>query len=236
MDRALILFACLLSFLCYAQRDVYMDFVKPVVIKKPTYTLKTLKNKKASQLFSPTNRLNQFDNREKHIQLSIDLFRKRKYSLLLKSMKSFENKYGTKRDYGLHEFFQIVVLEEKLGDVNPTQMISLSEKVLDGEFGSDLNFKFAVHKILLKYLIKNGDNKEFTNQLSNYLKAAKRVNSSEETSWAHRIAIEYRLENGKQVDRIPSTLTDVYQADYKVYQLVKNNEYSKVLETYFDQI
>ena len=236
MDRAIIIFICLISFLAFSQRDEYLNFVKNEVIQTPQETLIELKNKPASSLYSPANRLSDVDNREKHLQLSINLFRKKKYSLLLKSMQSFEKKYGENKSEGLHKFFQIVILEEKLKKKANEQILSLVKKAIKNFKGSDLNLKFAFYKVQLKYNLLDRDWRLLDDNAKEYIAEAKKIGLGLEVSWATKLRVETYLSNSKMVDKsILGQIPEVYKADYIVYELVSKDQYQEIEKLYFEQ-
>ena len=222
--------------MAFSQRDAYMDFVKDEVVITPNETLKELRNKSISRLYKPENRLSDVDSREKHLQLSINLFRKKKYSLLLKSMQAYEKKYGENKSEGLHYFFQMVILEERLKSKPNEQILSLAQKAIDSFEGNDLNLKFAFYKIQIKYSLVDNDWRVLDEFIQQYINEAKKLGLGVEVSWASKLKLESHLARNKKIDKsLLGFVPEVYKADYLIYELLGSNEYQNIQKRYFEQ-
>lgn len=115
---------------------------------------------KIPEIFYPiANRQVQKGEKESHLQLTINLYRKKKWGLMYKSMKLFEQKYGAKTEWELTEFIKAnAILRENVDIPNPElfknalgMLANLSEKTENYEL------KKAIYKYLLSYYIEKNE-------------------------------------------------------------------------------
>ena len=115
---------------------------------------------KIPEIFYPiANRQFKKNEQEAHLQLTINLYRKKKWGLMYKSMKLFEQKYGAKTEWELVEFIKAnAILRENVDIPNPelfknalVMLSNLSEKTENYEL------KKAIYKYLLSYYIERNE-------------------------------------------------------------------------------
>lgn len=83
----------------------------------PTLKAKVDLRNKTPEYFYPIKdrNLEEKGDREAHIQLSINLYRKEKYGLMAKSIRLFEKKYGTEKDKDINEYLKAnAIIRENL--------------------------------------------------------------------------------------------------------------------------
>jgi TolA-binding protein len=115
---------------------------------------------KIPEIFYPiVNRSFKKNEEEAHLQLTINLYRKKKWGLMYKSIKLFEQKYGATKQWELIEFIKInAILRENVDTPNPelfknalAMMTNLSEKT------DNYELKKATYKYLLSYYIERNE-------------------------------------------------------------------------------
>ena len=115
---------------------------------------------KIPEIFYPiANRDFKKNEQEAHLQLTINLYRKKKWGLMYKSMKLFEQKYGAKTEWELVEFIKAnAILRENVDIPNPdlfknalSMLTNLSEKTANYEL------KKGIYKYLLSHYIEKNE-------------------------------------------------------------------------------
>lgn len=115
---------------------------------------------KIPEIFYPiANRDFKKNEQEAHLQLTINLYRKKKWGLMYKSMKLFEQKYGAKTEWELVEFIKAnAILRENVDIPNPdlfknalSMLSNLSEKTANYEL------KKGIYKYLLSHYIEKNE-------------------------------------------------------------------------------
>jgi TolA-binding protein len=159
---------------------------------------------KIPEIFYPiANRNFKKNDEEAHIQLSINLYRKKKWGLMYKSIKLFEQKYGATKQWELFEFMKAnAILRENVDTPNPdlfknalAMLTNLSEKTENYEL------KKAVYKYLLSYYIERGESLRIL-QLSKAYYAGTRDNFDFEESIIPAEAMLNSLAKLGQIDKI----------------------------------
>lgn len=135
------------------------DYEPIVPAYKKLIDLKT----KIPEVFYPiANRNIKKNEQEAHLQLTINLYRKKKWGLMYKSMKLFEQKYGANTEWELGEFIKAnAILRENIEVPNPdlfknalAMLSNLSEKT------NNYELKKGIYKYLLSYYIEKNDSLE----------------------------------------------------------------------------
>lgn len=134
---------------------------------KQVVNLKT----KIPEIFFPiANRQFKKSEKEAHLQLTINLYRKRKWGLMYKSIKLFQEKYGQMAEWELIEFIKAnAILRENIDAPNPelfknamNMLITLSEK------SDNYEMKKAIYKYLLTYYMERGEHLKTLQTAKNY--------------------------------------------------------------------
>ena len=174
------------------------DPIAPVY--KQLVNLKT----KIPEIFYPiANRNFKKNEQESHLQLTINLYRKKKWGLMYKSMKLFETKYGAKTEWELTEFIKAnAILRENIDIPNPelfknalTMLTNLSEKTQNYEL------KKGIYKYLLSYYIEKNESLKIL-QLAKTYYAGTRDNFDFEESIIPAEAMLNSLAKLGQIDKI----------------------------------
>lgn len=176
------------------------DYDPIAPIYKQLVNLKT----KIPELFYPiANRDFKKSEKEAHLQLTINLYRKKKWGLMYKSMKLFQQKYGATAEWELMEFVKAnAILRENVDTPNPELfknalviLTNLSEKT------DNYELKKAIHKYLLTYYMEKGEPLK-TLQLAKTYYAGTRDNFDFEESAIPAEAMFNSLAKLGQVDKI----------------------------------
>jgi predicted Zn-dependent protease len=199
--------------------------------------------RKTPEFFYPVkDREFQKDEKESHLQLAINLYRKRDWGLMNKTITLFQTKYGTEDNWELIEYLKAnAILRENLesGKTEPTKMaIAMFSNMAEKSQTYDL--KKALTKYLLSYYIE-------TSQPIEALKIAKRYyvitkeNFDYEESAAGAEAILFGLANLSQLDDIRALLKEKTIAKiipkqlalaYEMFVLMKLGQSDAVIKLY----
>ncbi len=159
---------------------------------------------KIPEIFYPiSNRDFKKSEKEAHLQLTINLYRKKKWGLMYKSMKLFEQKYGAKAEWELTEFIKAnAILRENVDIPNPelfknalTMLTNLSEKT------DNYELKKAIYKYLMSYYIEKGESLKIL-QIAKTYYAGTRDNFDFEESIIPAEAMLNSLAKLGQIDKI----------------------------------
>ena len=159
---------------------------------------------KIPEIFYPiANRNFKKDDKEAHLQLTINLYRKKKWGLMYKSMKLFTEKYGATAEWELLEFIKAnAILRENVDVPNPelfknalTMLTNLSEK------SDNYELKKAIYKYLLSYYIEKNESLKIL-QIAKTYYAGTRDNFDFEESIIPAEAMLNSLAKLGQIDKI----------------------------------
>gem|GEM_PF-458224 len=149
------------------------------------------------------------DEKEAHMQLTINLFRKAKWGLMYKSIKLYEQKYGEDSNQLLNEYIKAnSIIKESIrnGDLTPVRMaLNTLETIAERSTNYDLT------KGILKYLLAY---KVFNTDLISALKISKKLyvkskeNFDYEESGVMAEAILHCLAHLGQTDQIEEFLSE----------------------------
>lgn len=173
---------------------------------KEVVNLKT----KIPEVFYPiANRDFKKSEKEAHLQLTINLYRKRKWGLMYKSIKLFQEKYGQMTEWELTEFLKAnAILRENIDTPNPELfknamniLITLSEK------SDNYEMKKAIYKYLLTYYMEKGEHLKTLQLAKNYY-AGTRDSFDFEESVIPAEAILNSLAKLGQIEKIQELATE----------------------------
>lgn len=173
---------------------------------KEVVNLKT----KIPEVFYPIqNRQFKKSEKEAHLQLTINLYRKRKWGLMYKSIKLFQEKYGQLAEWELIEFIKAnAILRENIDTPNPelfknamNMLITLSEK------SDNYEMKKAIYKYLLTYYMERGEHLKTLQTAKNYY-AGTRDNFDFEESVIPAEAMLNSLAKLGQIEKIQELATE----------------------------
>lgn len=129
-----------------------------------------LKTKIPEVFFPIANRDFKKSEKEAHLQLTINLYRKKKWGLMYKSIKLFQQKYGATAEWEFIEFMKAnAILRENIEAPNPELfknafaiLTNLSEK------SDNYELKKAIYKYLLTYYMEKGEHLKTLQIAKNY--------------------------------------------------------------------
>lgn len=134
---------------------------------KEVVNLKT----KIPEIFFPiANRNFKKSEKEAHLQLTINLYRKKKWGLMYKSIKLFQQKYGANEEWEFVEFIKAnAILRENIETPNPelfknalAMLTTLSEK------SENYELKKAIYKYLMTFYMERGEHLKTLQLAKNY--------------------------------------------------------------------
>jgi hypothetical protein len=202
-------------------------------------------NNKTPEFFYPIeDREYNKDEKEAHLQLMVNLYRKEKWGLMYKAMKLFAQKYGSLAEVDFIEYLKAnAILRENIGksDPAPTRMaINMFRTMLERTNNYDLA------KGLAKYLIAYQlDKKSYVDALEmskNYYNLTKKNFDIEESTYAAEVIL-YALASMEQVTKIEEFVQDKTIQKllpkqsifaYQGYVYLKANRNDNVVKIYED--
>jgi TolA-binding protein len=140
---------------------------------------------KIPEIFFPiANRQFKKSEKEAHMQLTINLYRQKKWGLMHKSIKLFQEKYGQMAEWELIEFIKAnAILRENIDTPNPelfkTAFSMLSTLV---EKSDNYELKKAIYKYLLTYYMQKGEHLKTLQLAKNYYAGTRDSFDFEESS------------------------------------------------------
>lgn len=146
---------------------------------------------------------------EAHMQLTINLFRKKKWGLMYKSIKLYTKKYGEEKNVDLNEYMKAnAILRENFakGNVAPVKMsISMFENIIEQSPRYEL--RSGIYKYLIPYYIGAKDSIRALELSKKYYVDSKENFDYEESNYAAE-AILYSLASMKQIDKVQALLKE----------------------------
>ncbi|MGZ3786878.1 MAG: tetratricopeptide repeat protein [Bacteriovorax sp.] len=118
-----------------------------------------LKTKIPEVFFPIANRDFKKSEKEAHLQLTINLYRKRKWGLMYKSIKLFQQKYGMNTEWELIEYIRAnSILRENIDTPNP-ELFKNAFSILNTltEKSDNYEMKKAIYKYLLTFYMDKGE-------------------------------------------------------------------------------
>lgn len=159
---------------------------------------------KIPEIFYPiANRDIKKSDKESHLQLTINLYRKKKWGLMYKSIKLFQQKYGAKAEWELVEFLKAnAILRENL-DTPEADLFKSAFAMLNNlvEKSDNYELKRAINKYLLSYYMEKNEHLKIL-QLSKGYYASTRDNFDFEESAIPAEAMLNSLAKLGQVEKI----------------------------------
>lgn len=213
------------------------DALKPVM--KPYVNL----DRKTPEYFFPIkNRAFDKGKKEAHLQLNLNLYRKKKWGLMYKSIKLFHEKYGEDSNVDFNEYLKAnSILRSNFGkdDIKPVKMaVSMFTNIAARTKNYDM--KKGIYKYLLQYYMDSNDNinsLEFAKKL--YVESKQNFDYEESNKAAE--AILFNLANLNQIEKITEILKEKTikkllpaqtMAGYKIFALFKLGRMKEVIKEY----
>lgn len=176
----------------------------PVI--NPTFDI----TKKTPEFFYPIkNREFNKSEKEAHLQLAINLYRKKKWGLMNKSLELYKSKYGQDEDADFIEYLKAnTILKNNIqeGSREPVKMaISMLNTISSRTQIYDL--KKGIYKYLLTYYTKNNEHIEALKIAKQFYVSSKENYDYEETSGAAE-HILYHLSALNQIEKLKEVVND----------------------------
>ncbi len=201
-----------------------------------------LKSKIPASLYKIKDREYDKDEKEAHMQLTINLFRKEKWGLLAKSVKLYETKFGKDSNHELNEFLKAnSLLKKNLKEQNKGVAAS-AYNILNNLLETSTNYELK--KAIGRYLIQASlDRDNYIESLSFARKLffeSKEEFDKEMTIYSSRVIL-HCLASLKQNDKINEFLEDKYIKkilpqqighSYSSFALLEVGDTEKVIELY----
>jgi len=174
---------------------------EPIV---PTYKpIVDLSNKTPEFFYQVPNRDPKKGESEAHLQLTINLYRQKKWGLMNKSIKLFEKKYGVKKEWELIEFLKAnTMFRENIDSPNPEMFKNAISMISNlSEKSENYEMKKALYKFLLTYHMQRAEYLKSL-QLAKSYYSSSRDNFDFEESVIPAEAMLYSLARLGQIDKI----------------------------------
>jgi TolA-binding protein len=146
---------------------------------------------------------------EAHMQLSINLFRKKKWGLMYKSIKLYGKKYGLTKNADINEYMKAnAILRENFakGNYKPVKMsISMFENIV--QISGNYELRRGLYKYLIPYYIQANDHIKALELTKKYYVDSKENYDYEESNYAAE-GILYSLANLKQIEKVQELLRE----------------------------
>ncbi|MCR9203725.1 MAG: hypothetical protein NXH75_04045, partial [Halobacteriovoraceae bacterium] len=168
-----------------------------------------LRAKTPELYFKVKNREYSKSDKEAHLQLAINLYRKKKYGLMYKSIKLFQEKYGADEEVDFLEYLKAnAILRDNIagGNLEPVKMaINMLSSIASRTKNYDM--QKAIYKYLLVYHDKNKENVEALTIAKRYYVSSKENFDYEESEYAAEVILHHLAELN-QVERVAEVVKE----------------------------
>lgn len=180
--------------------------------------------------------------KEAHLQLCINLYRKKEWGLMAKSIELFQRKYGSESDLDLLEYLKAnALVRENLdsGNAEPIKSAVSMYNVIASRT-ADYDLKRAVTKYLIAFDSQVGDYVSVLKRAKEFYVVSKENHDYEESTEAAK-TILHSLASLKQVEKIDELLQEKTIAKilppqlmlaYKIYAQLSLGQIDEVIKTY----
>jgi len=198
---------------------------------------------KTPEYFYPIkNRDYNKDDKEAHLQLALNFYRKKKYGLMYKSIKLFQEKHGVDESADFVEYLKAnAIIRDHIAGGN-REPLKMAINMLSSIAGRSKNYELqkAIYKYLLSYYQKS---KEFVESLAiakRFYVKSKQNFDYEESQYA-ALAILHSLTELNQVDKVAAVINEdtikkiipkSTLLAYQIYVYFKMGDMKKVLAVY----
>ncbi|MFZ4713876.1 MAG: tetratricopeptide repeat protein [Bacteriovoracaceae bacterium] len=149
------------------------------------------------------------DDKEAHMQLTINLFNKGKWGLMSKSINLYTNKYGTDKNFEINEFMKAnALLKNNLKEKNKgitNSAINILKNIF--ERSENYEMKSAIAKYLIDQTLAQDENVQSMNMAKKLYVTAKGHFDNETALFAANVLL-FTLGRLGQVDQIDSFVSD----------------------------
>ncbi len=200
-------------------------------------------DRKTPEYFYPIeDRKFEKDDKEAHMQLTINLYRKQKWGLMAKSIKLYQEKYKEDANFALNEYMKAnALLRESTtaGDLKPVDTaIAMFSNI--AEKTPVYEFRRGIYKYLIQYYLEKQDNITTLKYAKRFFADAKENFDYEELEYATELML-LSLANLNQIDKIQSLISEKTiqkilprqkQIAYEMYTFLKLGDEAQVLKIY----
>lgn len=180
--------------------------------------------------------------KEAHLQLCINLYRKKEWGLMAKSIELFQRKYGAENELDLLEYLKANAMIRENLDAGKSEPVKSAIAMYDNIAArtADYELKKAVTKYLMAYDTESGDFVSVLKRAKEFYVVSKENHDYEESTEAAK-AILHALANLKQVEKIDELLREKTIAKilppqlmlaYKLYAQLALGNNDDVIKTY----
>ena len=200
--------------------------------------------RKTPEYFYPVKdrNLENKNDQEAHMQLSINLYRKKKYGLMSKSIKLYQKKYGTDKNYDFNEFLKaLALIRENLNHIDNgpfKSAIAILDHITDRT--RDYNLKKAIYFYNIQYQLEQKNLIEIL-RIGKRLYVDSKAETDQKTSDYAAQMIFYTLSQLRQVEKIKKFASEKSVQKlvapqtilaYKMFVYHKQNAAKKVIELF----
>lgn len=168
-----------------------------------------LRTKTPEHFYPIQNREYSKSEKEAHLQLAINLFRKKKYGLMYKSIKLYQEKYGADEEVDLLEYLKAnAILRDNINGGN-LEPIKMAINMLSSIAGRTKNYDMqkAIYKYLFAYHKKNNEYVESLTIAKRFYVSSKENFDYEESQYAAD-AIIFNLAKLNQVEKVSEVIKE----------------------------
>ncbi len=167
-------------------------------------------DRKTPEYFYPVrDRSYEKNEKEAHLQLSINLFRKKKWGLMYKSIKLFEKKYGDEEYADINDYLRAnAILKNNFveGKLGPQKM-ALNMLANIAERTTEYDLKKGIYKYLIAFLTQHEDHVKTLDLAKKYYVITKDQFDIEEAEYAAEVML-HSLAKLRQIDVLKKLLED----------------------------
>lgn len=185
-----------------------------------------LSRKTPDFLYPIKDRVYSKDDKEAHLQLSVNLYRKEKWGYLAKSLDLYEKKYGIDSNQNFNDYLKACSLLKKNIKEQNKSVTSSAVNLLEAIFerSDDYAMKKAIARYLIQYY-RDAKAPVKTLQLAKTLFVdAKKGFDKDMVTWASKVILN-SLAELKQVDKMKSFIDDISAQQLISDQLAKSYIY-----------
>lgn len=177
---------------------------------KPKISKSIRLNRKTPEYFYPIkDREYEKSEKEAHVQLTVNLYRKKKWGLMYKSIKLYEKKYGDDENHTINEYMKANALlreSRDLDDLKPTETaITMFTNI--AEKSQQYDMRKGIFKYLIQYYVEQGDNIRAMKYAKRFFADAKENFDYEELEYAAELIL-HSLARINQIEKIQELMTD----------------------------
>lgn len=176
----------------------------------PSYSEFVNIERKTPEFFYPIKNVDYKKNdKEAHLQLAINYYRKKKYGLMFKAFTLYQKKYGQDSNNDFIEYIKANAIIRDHIDGKGKKTFKMAISMLDtiAEKTQNYDLKKAIYKYLLSYSFKSKEYVKGLNLAKQFYVNSKNNFDYEESQVALE-AILYNLSNLGQVQRLEELITD----------------------------